>query len=410
MVTAMKYFLIALLLTAAGLGAIAAQQPQRPPLSKAEVLDMINHSLPSTFVIGAIRRYGIAFEPTDEILDEFCKAGANGAVVEALEEAAPPELKRPLSDKDLLALVGEGAPSESIVRSVKRRGIDFQPSEDRLAKIRSQGAKDALIDALRATPPRPFSKDELAQSLAARQDPGQIAQKVRERGIDFEPNEENLAPLRTAGASEALLQAVRGAKRTAPFVPQLWELAPPNPNATSTAWEGKEATLICSPSDLRIPVMAGPDDLGKIVAVLQCGERVTFLEKDSVHVGIDKVRYAEGKVGYVADHYFSGMTYPGRDPLRATGSPIPTYRPEPSYTPEARHAKNQGTLTLSIVVDPQGNVTDVQEVSKRLGDGLDEKAIETVKTWKFLPAMRGGVPVPVRVMVEISFRLKYGTP
>jgi TonB family protein len=37
--------------------------------------------------------------------------------------------------------------------------------------------------------------------------------------------------------------------------------------------------------------------------------------------------------------------------------------------------------------------------------GLDENAVKTVKTWKFKAAQRNGAPVPVKVMVEVSFRL-----
>ncbi len=85
-------------------------------------------------------------------------------------------------------------------------------------------------------------------------------------------------------------------------------------------------------------------------------------------------------------------------------APIPIYKPEPPYSEEARKAKYQGTVVLWIIVDAQGNVTDLRVV-KPLGLGLDEKAVETVRTWKFKPAMRNNVAVPVRVGVEVSFRL-----
>lgn len=85
-------------------------------------------------------------------------------------------------------------------------------------------------------------------------------------------------------------------------------------------------------------------------------------------------------------------------------APVPIYKPEPAYSEEARKAKYQGTVVLLIVVDAQGNVTDARVV-KPLGMGLDEKAVESVRTWKFKPALRGGTPVPVRVYVEVSFRL-----
>jgi TonB family protein len=95
----------------------------------------------------------------------------------------------------------------------------------------------------------------------------------------------------------------------------------------------------------------------------------------------------------------------GSIPPEKVTAPIATYKPEPGYTPQARHDKIEGTVVLWIVVDVQGNVTDAREVSKPLGDGLDEKAIGSVKTWKFKPATRNGVPVPVRVVIKIEFRL-----
>jgi len=85
-------------------------------------------------------------------------------------------------------------------------------------------------------------------------------------------------------------------------------------------------------------------------------------------------------------------------------APVPIYKPEPPYSEEARKAKYQGTVVLWIVVDAQGGVTDAKVV-KPLGLGLDERAVETVRTWKFTPAKRAGTPVPVRVMVEVTFRL-----
>ena len=85
--------------------------------------------------------------------------------------------------------------------------------------------------------------------------------------------------------------------------------------------------------------------------------------------------------------------------------PVAIYRPDPPYSEEARKAKYQGTVVLWIVVDSQGNVGPDVRVVKPLGLGLDEKAMETVRTWKFKPALKSGTPVPVRVMVEVSFRL-----
>jgi periplasmic protein TonB len=85
-------------------------------------------------------------------------------------------------------------------------------------------------------------------------------------------------------------------------------------------------------------------------------------------------------------------------------NPVATYSPEPAYSEEARRAKFGGRVLLWIVVDAQGMVQDIR-IAKHLGMGLDEEAVKTVRTWKFRPATRQGVPVPVQVEVEVSFRL-----
>jgi len=55
-------------------------------------------------------------------------------------------------------------------------------------------------------------------------------------------------------------------------------------------------------------------------------------------------------------------------------------------------------------VDASGNVIGVKLV-RGVGEGLDESAIGTLRTWKFKPATKKGKPVPVRVIVEVSFRV-----
>ena len=85
-------------------------------------------------------------------------------------------------------------------------------------------------------------------------------------------------------------------------------------------------------------------------------------------------------------------------------APRVVYQPDPEYSEEARKAKYQGTCVLWLVVGPDGRPRDIR-VARSLGLGLDEKAIEAVKTWKFEPAMKDGKPVAVQINVEVSFRL-----
>ena len=85
-------------------------------------------------------------------------------------------------------------------------------------------------------------------------------------------------------------------------------------------------------------------------------------------------------------------------------APVPIYKVEPQYTKIAKDAKVQGTVVLNIVVDAQGNVSEAK-VIKSLDKGLDESAVNTVKTWKFKSATKNGKPVACKVMVEVTFRL-----
>jgi TonB family protein len=85
-------------------------------------------------------------------------------------------------------------------------------------------------------------------------------------------------------------------------------------------------------------------------------------------------------------------------------APQAIYDPEPEYSEEARKVKHQGIVVLSLVVDQQGRTRDIR-VARSLGMGLDEKAIEAVKKWRFSPGTKDGIAVPVQVNVEVNFRL-----
>jgi TonB family protein len=79
-------------------------------------------------------------------------------------------------------------------------------------------------------------------------------------------------------------------------------------------------------------------------------------------------------------------------------------RVEPKYAEEARHAKLAGTVVLFVVVDPNGEARDVK-VMRSLGLGLDEKAIEAVRQWKFQAGMKDGEAVAVQATIEVNFRV-----
>lgn len=87
-------------------------------------------------------------------------------------------------------------------------------------------------------------------------------------------------------------------------------------------------------------------------------------------------------------------------------APKTIFAPDPEFSDEARRAKYEGTVVVTLIVDANGNPQDVH-VSRSLGMGLDEKAIEAVQKWKFKPAIdqKTGKGVPVMLSVEARFRL-----
>ena len=101
-------------------------------------------------------------------------------------------------------------------------------------------------------------------------------------------------------------------------------------------------------------------------------------------------------------------------PEKTTDRPVPVgrgvqaprvlYQPDPDYSEEARRAGTSGVVLLSLVAGTDGAPRDIKVVIP-LGDGLDEKAINAVKTWKFDPATKNGKPVAVQLMIEVQFRL-----
>ncbi|MEN3336920.1 MAG: periplasmic protein TonB [Acidobacteriota bacterium] len=78
---------------------------------------------------------------------------------------------------------------------------------------------------------------------------------------------------------------------------------------------------------------------------------------------------------------------------------------KPDYTDEARRRGVSGDVVLEIIVRKDGTVGDVK-VLQGLGAGLNQRAIEAVRQWRFTPARRFGTPVDVVVEVAVEFKLR----
>jgi protein TonB len=80
-------------------------------------------------------------------------------------------------------------------------------------------------------------------------------------------------------------------------------------------------------------------------------------------------------------------------------------RTEPRYTELARRARVEGVVVIQAVIDERGYVTDVQ-LLRGQPMGLDQAAMDAVKTWRFKPATLHGQPVKVYFNLTVNFTLQ----
>jgi TonB family protein len=100
------------------------------------------------------------------------------------------------------------------------------------------------------------------------------------------------------------------------------------------------------------------------------------------------------------------VSLPAPVPASSPGlvNPRPIYKVEPQYTEDAKNAKIQGSVTLSLEINEQGQPQDIK-VTRSLDPGLDQQAMDAVSQWQFAPATKDGAPVPFTAFVEVNFRL-----
>lgn len=107
--------------------------------------------------------------------------------------------------------------------------------------------------------------------------------------------------------------------------------------------------------------------------------------------------WGPGKHGGAGD----GVYTPG---VGGVTQPIPILTPEAEFSDEARRQKYQGVCVISLIIDAQGYPQNPRVV-QALGMGLDQKALEAVRQYRFKPAKKDGKPVAARMTVMVNFRL-----
>jgi len=180
------------------------------------------------------------------------------------------------------------------------------------------------------------------------------------------------------------------------------QLTPPSLIRNANPRLVEEATVV-GPPEIRLPEMP----------LLNFGDPTAAGLTDSAGPGFGN-GFGTGGPGGVGPGTGRGVG-PGKDwgigdsdPglwTKGASSPECVYCPNPVFSDEARKAKLQGAVLLRLVVTPEGRAAQIHVV-KGLGLGLDEKAVEAVREWRFKPAREpGGKLVAVGITVEVMFRL-----
>jgi TonB family protein len=159
---------------------------------------------------------------------------------------------------------------------------------------------------------------------------------------------------------------------------------------------------------LAAPIIAAPSDARNRVGVLE----QTAAQVDSHGPGRDGgagngsgAGVGEGDGAGVGPGSGGGT---GGGPYRpGSGIQPPTLLREvkADYTEEARRRNIEGEVVLEIVVRRDGSVSDMRVV-RGLGSGLNDRATQAVRQWRFAPATRLGAPVDVLVEVAVEFKLR----
>jgi periplasmic protein TonB len=200
------------------------------------------------------------------------------------------------------------------------------------------------------------------------------------------------------GGSGGAAEPIRASKGMAPPAAQE-QLTPPIILRNNSQTRLAAVATVIAPPDLSLPRMR------------EIGDPLSALTAPSNGAGVG------GGIGGKAGGGVGGDGGPGRGPgsdggccgdtySPGNGVSIPRaiYSPEPEFSEEARRSKYQGEVTLLATIGADGRTRDLVVV-RSLGMGLDEKAIEAVRTWRFEPGMKDGRPVAVQMNIIVNFHL-----
>jgi TonB family protein len=223
-----------------------------------------------------------------------------------------------------------------------------------------------------------------------------VKQQITELEVDLRPYLAENKRLAGGGGGGGARQVVDASKGKLPK-PEPRQFTPPRVDPV-------EAKLQMPPSIIAPPDVANlqANNFGDPLSKLGIPSNGTGFGGGIGSGGAGGVGTGHGAgVGPASEGGFFGRAYKIGGVVSA---PSLLFKVEPEYSEEARKAKWQGTVVLSVIVDEMGRPNHLS-VLRPLGLGLDQKAIDAVSQWRFKPGQKDGKAVPVIATIEVNFRL-----
>jgi len=203
-------FLLSILL-ASSLGFSQAPTSAPKALTREQLTRLVAAGMDNEQLTKTLAERGIGFELTGTDLQDLRKAGAQPALLQAVAEAALAQSREPLKKDMLPHLVGAGVESDKLAHAVQVRGMDLPLAAEEFDNLKRLGADESLLKALREANPKPLNSDQVLNLVTGGIPAARAELLIRRRGIDFNPSDDYLETLRIAGAEEPLLNALQEA-------------------------------------------------------------------------------------------------------------------------------------------------------------------------------------------------------
>ena len=195
---------------------------EQKPFTRDQVQGLVRDGLGDESGAKLIEQRGIDFVAEEDFLQILKVAGASEPFLKALRAAKHPG-PAPFTQEKVQGLVHDGLGDESGAKLIEERGIDFTPGEDFLQSLKVAGAGEPFLQALRAArhpgpaiAEKPLNAVQVLVLLAGQVSSQRVAMLVKERGLDFAPQQDYLDAVSLAGGDDVLVIGLASAKVAKP--------------------------------------------------------------------------------------------------------------------------------------------------------------------------------------------------